>query len=71
MEAKEMEQKQLWFRLHCDYYKRGHLDKVDESDYKKKKTIHSENNHNYYETKSFKRDRYNQLKKAYVSWEAR
>ena len=66
-----MEQKQLWFRSHCDYYKRGHLDKVDESDYRKKKTIHSENNHNYYETKSSKRDRFNQLKKAYVSWEAR
>ena len=65
-----MEQKQLWFGSHCDYYKRGHLDKVDESDYRKK-NIHSENNHNYYETKSSKRHRFNQLKKAYVFWEAR
>ena len=27
--------------LHCDYYNRGHLDKVDQSDYRKT-TIHSE-----------------------------
>ena len=52
----------IWFRLHCDYYNRGHPDKVDQSDYSNNTFQET-----FYETKSFKRDLSNPLKKAYVS----
>ena len=62
--------------LQCDYYNRGHLDKVDQSNYRKI-TMYSEKvswlvvNHNYHETKSTTWIEINQLQLTDVTFRTR